>query len=309
MRWLAQAAAIRTGARGDSSLPWFSQEQRHALLRTVLQLKQGMPLAYVLRTVPFATLELAVEPPTLIPRPETEAWTVRLADLFASGRSPYRSQSLRIVDLCTGTGAIGLYLAHRLKRSEVTLVDAVPSAVELARTNAQRVFNGTCASHHTSPAPNVVQADLFGFPSGWTPHEKVDLITCNPPYVTPGEYSTLDRSIRNYEDPLALVGVRPDQPTQNQDDLNGLAFYRRIAEVVPHVLNGGAIRISDPSDPPDYLPQLALEIGPTQAKEVIEILQKAEPPKHLLPLTLATEVWKDLAGLDRVVLAAWVPND
>lgn len=195
-------------------------------------------------------------------------------------------------------------MAHRLKGSEVTLVDALPSAVELAQTNAQRVF-GSQGSH----GPKVVRADLFGFPSDWTPKEKVDLITCNPPYVTPAEYLALDPSVRNYEDQLALVGVRPNQQTRNQDDQNGLAFYRRIAEVVPHVLNGGAIRANDPSDPPDYLPQLVLEIGPNQAEDVIKILRRTEPPKHLLPLTLATQVWKDLAGLDRVVLAAWVPDD
>lgn len=106
VRWLAEAADIPKGALGDSTP--LSTQQRQTLLRMALQLRQGMPIAYVLRTVPFADLELAIEPPTLIPRPETEAWTVRLADRFASRVAPQQAQSLRIVDLCTGTGAIGL---------------------------------------------------------------------------------------------------------------------------------------------------------------------------------------------------------
>ncbi|HLB40378.1 MAG TPA: methyltransferase, partial [Candidatus Babeliales bacterium] len=90
------------------------------------------PLQYLLGTVPFLNLELLVAPPTLIPRPETEAWCARLITEL-----PTTPQ--QILDFCTGTGCIGLAVAQARPASQVQAVDIAPAACALAEQNRQRL--------------------------------------------------------------------------------------------------------------------------------------------------------------------------
>ncbi|KAI1284726.1 S-adenosyl-L-methionine-dependent methyltransferase [Xylaria sp. FL0933] len=150
----------KSGANSSSSNRAASDEDRVA--RLVARRGAGEPLQYVLGTQPFGDLEILCEKGVLIPRPETEAWASMLADLVFSspeGRSGGRADGLRILDLCSGTGCIGLSLFARGmtalsragyvrgKNTEASLrvfgFDVESRAVRLGRRNLVHNFRGS----------------------------------------------------------------------------------------------------------------------------------------------------------------------
>lgn len=135
------------------------------------------PLQYILGSVPFLDLELIVRPPLLIPRPETEylcSWLIEKLEKIP----------LTILDMCTGTGCIGLSLAQALPASTVYLVDISPLACTTAQENALKnnITNVT-----------IFQSDLF---TNLPQELRFDLIVSNPPYVTEEEWTTLAPEVR-----------------------------------------------------------------------------------------------------------------
>mgnify|MGYP002642164115 CR=1 FL=1 len=180
---------------GGSDLAAEAEARFQALL---LRRVGGEPLQYVMGSAEFYGLELAVGPGVLAPRPETE----RLVD-FALEMTPGEGA---MCDLCTGSGAIALALAHERGHPErVWATDISSIALEYARSNAARL----------GLPIHLVQGDLFTpLPEG----QRFALITANPPYVTPAEYDDLPPEVRDYEPKLALWA----------DDA-GLAVLRRIA--------------------------------------------------------------------------------
>lgn len=144
------------------------------------------PLAYILGFVPFLDLELIVQPPTLIPRPETEAWVHEVICMLEEKNI----ENLRILDLGTGSGCIGLSLAQAFPLAEVYCLDIAQSAVDLAAKNAQKnnILN-----------VRFLQSDLFAqLPQGL----EFDLIVSNPPYIDPAVQ--LEKSVAAWEDHGAL---------------------------------------------------------------------------------------------------------
>jgi release factor glutamine methyltransferase len=143
------------------------------------------PLAYVLGEWGFRRLTLSVDSRVLVPRPETEVVVERcLARLRGL-------ETRRVLDVGTGSGAIALAIADEHPGAHVTGIDVSDDALEVARSNAQRVgLDVTFASH-----------DLFrGLPEGpW------DLVVSNPPYVRPDEVETLQHEVREWEPRVALL--------------------------------------------------------------------------------------------------------
>ena len=125
---------------------------------------------------------------------------------------------------------------------------------------------------------NFVQSVL----SRTKPH--FDVITSNPPYVPLDEYNGLSKSVREWEDPRAILG---DLPTHNSEGNSskgrGLTFYRRIAQIVS---TDGVLGTNG---------MVLLEVGDGQAEEVREILEESGGVSR-------TEVWKDPRGIPRVVV-------
>ncbi len=195
----------------------------------------GEPAAYITGSWNFCGLELTVSKDVLIPRSDTE--TLVEAALKLSGKS---DSELRILDLCTGSGCVGIALAHFFPRSRVVLADSSAAALRVARENVQRCGLGARAL--------CVEADVLTLPSAYL--GSFDLIVSNPPYIPSPEIEALDTSVRDYEPRLALDGG---------DD--GLRFYRAI-------LGGwkGLLRQSG---------WMLFEVGETQADEVEKLMRLA----------------------------------
>ncbi|KAK7005737.1 methyltransferase, partial [Favolaschia claudopus] len=230
----------------------------------------GEPLQYILGEQPFGPLSIKLRPPVLIPRPETEDWTIRLAELIR----PTTTRTLSVLDLGTGTGCIPLLLCHMLPNVRAHGIDISSDAVNLAQENAR-----LCGFTPSQDLPDTrstflpLQASFLDplFPQktlGLDP--PFDLITSNPPYISWSEYLQLSPEVTDYEDSRALFGG-PD----------GLDFYRAIAALVARkgFLNPGAT--------------IAVEVGDGQAEHVQQIFHSTA--------RLTSEVWLDPWNKHRTV--------
>jgi len=172
------------------------------------------PVAYILGSWEFFSLELAIEAPLLVPRPETE-------ELVERALSHLAPDAGRVLDLCTGTGCVALAIACNAPESTVVATDIHPVAVRVARANGER--------HQQSLS--VFEGDLFSaLPEGTSPFR---VIVSNPPYVEATTWDGLAPDIRNYEDPGALLS-----------GTDGLDCIRRIiAEAPDWLLPGGLLAL------------------------------------------------------------------
>lgn len=172
----------------------------------------GEPLAYITGEQNFLGLDFQVGPGVLIPRFDTE--TIAM-EAVARLRLPCAPQQPAILDLCCGSGVLGITVAHMAgKPCQLTLADIDPAALEYAQRNASR--------HLGAGAWHVLPSDLFGAIRG-----TFDLILCNPPYLDQAHLSEREDEVRH--EPLhALDGGR-----------DGLDFYRALAKDFRHHLNPG----------------------------------------------------------------------
>jgi release factor glutamine methyltransferase len=174
----------------------------------------GEPLAYILGQWEFHGMTLKVTPDVLIPRDDTEAVTQ-----LAIARTRTLDPNPRILDLCTGSGCIGLAIAKKAKDARVTLGDISPGAIRVAKENVKtQGLNGRV---------NCLKINALEPASAFL--GQFDMIVSNPPYVTRAEMDLLDPSVREFEPHLALDGGE-----------DGLDFYRAIVRNFgPAVKPGG----------------------------------------------------------------------
>ena len=179
-----------------------SEETARLYLELTGRILAGEPLAYILGKWSFYGLELTVTPDVLIPRDDTMA----VVDLALEQQRKLPAGP-RILDLCTGSGCIGLAIASRIKDARVTLVDVSPKALKIAKKNTTDLKLTGRVSCFQGDALQPANKFLGQF----------DLIISNPPYITRQEMLELQRSVRDYEPHLALFGGE-----------DGLDFYRAI---------------------------------------------------------------------------------
>jgi release factor glutamine methyltransferase len=173
----------------------------------------GEPVAYILGEKEFWSLRFEVGREVLIPRPETECLIEEVLRFY---RPP--GEGLRVLDIGTGSGAIGVVLARELPAARVVATDISPEALAVAGRNAM--------AHGVAGRMDFFQGDLFAAVSG-----VFDIICSNPPYIPEDEYAILPAGIRNFEPRGALI-AGPD----------GLDFHRRIIrEGLNHLKAGGRI--------------------------------------------------------------------
>lgn len=188
----------RTAEWGHTYLDDATVDYAHLLCDRCLY---GEPLAYILGEWDFYGLTFQVDKNVLIPRADTE----RLCELVI-GRARDKV-SPRILDLCCGSGCIGIAAAHEVEDARVTAVDFSDGALHVTRENARRL--GVQARFV------ALKADVLEDPPGGM--GEYDILVSNPPYVTRQEMQELDRSVSEFEPHEALYGG-PD----------GLDFYRAI---------------------------------------------------------------------------------
>jgi len=228
-------------------------------------LVQHVPIAYLTGTVQFGALQLSIRPPILIPRSETEQWCYRLIDLL----KPLSLKSLRILDLCIGSGCIALALAHAFPNTTVVGIDIDDQALALARENSQRLNITNCT---------WIKSDLFENLDTEPNGSAFDIIVTNPPYIGHAERETLTPSVRNFESARALFA-----------DDHGYAIIKKIIAAAPCYIRPNPVLTAH------NMPQLFIEIGSTQAKMVETFMHMHE--------YATIQTWKDYQGHDRVICA------
>jgi len=200
----------------------------------VWRVLSGEPLAYIIGEWDFYGMTLQVDKTVLIPRDDTCAVTE-----LAIKKSLFLDTSPRILDLCTGSGCIGLAIANRVKDAKVTLADISREALAVAKRNV--------TAQKLSGRVSCVVSDALKEPSSFL--GKFDLIVSNPPYITTAEMQQLPDSVKDYEPHLALHGGE-----------DGLDFYRAIAKNYLQVLKPGGF--------------LCFEFGMGQGDDVCRILEE-----------------------------------
>ena len=233
----------------------------HSFFENFEKRRRRIPLAQILGRQSFYGLDFFVNEDVLIPRADTECLVDLVledyADLAKQAGKTYaekrnsehvsnkhedtveneaNSSSLNILDLCTGSGCIGISVAKHLPYQELLLVDLSEKALAVAKKNAEK---------HLGENVTLLQSDLLTGVQG----KKFSLLLSNPPYIVSRVIPGLDREVSEYEPKMALDGGE-----------DGLVFYRRIAREAKAVLLPGA--------------RLYLEIGYDQGESVKDIFQK-----------------------------------
>jgi release factor glutamine methyltransferase len=194
----------------------------------------GEPFQYIVGSAEFHTIELAVGPGVLIPRPETEELVERALKIVRE--VPAGS---RVLDLCTGSGAIPLAMSAIRPDLDYTGIDISPLALEWAEKNRRRLQPPNC---------RFLLGDLCA-PLG-TPEPRYVLVTANPPYIAPDEYRELPGEVKDYEPRLAL-----------EAEAEGLELEKKCAlQAMEFLLPGGAV---------------LLEIGESQGPAMKEFMESA----------------------------------
>jgi len=214
----------------------FSPDQAETFDLLLKQREAGTPVQYIVGWAPFYGLEMAVGKGVFIPRFDTEVMVERL--LLDIRRDGHKKKRIRLLDLCCGTGAVGIAAAVELPEIEATLLDLSFVAIRHATLNSLK-----CG---VADRCEVIQWDaLEPFPPEWT--SQFDYVTANPPYIPVIDLPSLHPDVRDGEPRDALT-----------DEGDGLAFYRRWAETVPVLLKPGG--------------RFYTEIGIGQGRDVRRIL-------------------------------------
>lgn len=215
-----------------NDLNQISKEDEERYFLGISKLRAGVPLEHITHQREFMKLNFYINENVLIPRQDTEILVEEVINIAKRIKNP------KILDLCTGSGAIAVSLAKYLTESEITATDISNKALEVAKKNAK--------INEVENRITFISSDLFTN----IPEEKYDIIVSNPPYIKRNVIETLDEQVRK-EPYMALDG-----------GLDGLDFYRRIIKNSYEYLK--------------YHGFLCLEIGFDQKIDVIELIENEE---------------------------------
>lgn len=185
-----------------------TEEQAARLARLAALRFERRPLQYIEGKWGFLDFEVQVGEGVLIPRQDSEAICLKAIDLLKGQAAP------AVLDLCAGSGCLGLAVKSRCPAARVTAVEKSAEALPWLQKNAAEALPGFDAAH---PALNVQQGDVFQWNKGQA-EGQFDLILANPPYLTAEEMRTLQPEVE-FEPTMALDGGE-----------DGLDFYRHIAK-------------------------------------------------------------------------------
>ena len=228
----------------------------------------GEPVQYIMESQEFMGFEFIVNENVLIPRQDTETLVEDALEIINTGTLRGEDMDVKrkewdILDLCTGSGAIGVSLARIANKVNVTCSDISEGAIKVAKENAQK--------HGVAKSVKFEQGDLFKPFSKHFRKQKFDMIISNPPYIKSSVIPTLQKEVCEHEPLSALDGGE-----------SGLDFHERIVSGVGGHLRKGGV--------------LLLEIGHDQGEAVSGLLSRNGDFTSI-------RVLKDLANRDRIVFA------
>lgn len=212
-----------------------TQAQEFQYFRNIEKLIKKFPLQHITHQQEFMKMTFYVDENVLIPRPDTEILVEEVIQIAK------KINAKKILDMCTGSGAIAVSLAKYIPDSRITAVDISNKALNIAKKNAK--------SNQVENQITFVESNLFEN----LPKEKYDIIVSNPPYIKNEKIKTLDKEVQK-EPKLALDG-----------GIDGLDFYRAIIKQDYEYLK--------------FNGYLCFEIGYDQKEEVMELIEQEEKYK------------------------------
>ena len=210
------------------------KQQQWQYFVNIEKLTKGIPLQHITHRQEFMKMDFFVDENVLIPRPDTEILVEEVIKIAQKYNSP------RILDLCTGSGAIAISLKKFVPNADITAVDISEKALEIAQKNAEKL----------EAKINFVKSNLFDK----LDNKKFDIIVSNPPYIRKDEIKKLSEEVQK-EPKITLDGGE-----------DGLDFYRIIAEQAINYLKTGSF--------------LCFEIGYNQKNDVIKIIEDEQNYKN-----------------------------
>ncbi|MFA9263044.1 MAG: class I SAM-dependent methyltransferase [Undibacterium sp.] len=210
------------------------------LTKDLARLESGEPLAYVIGWIPFLGLSIGLSSRPLIPRPETEWWT---EELIASLRNRFGANEFSFLDMCAGSGAIGLAVLNEFSAARVAFAELMPAHVVQIRKPLR-------ANDLDESRATMYESDLF---SALPEDRTYDIVATNPPYVPEGR--PLEQSVTAFEPSEALYAGK-----------DGLAFIRSICkEMPPYIEPSGEVWMECDIENIEEAKNLMLENGATEA--------------------------------------------
>ena len=178
----------------------------------IKEIVQGKPIQYIINNQEFMKLNFFVNENVLIPQPDTEILVEKVLEIVK------KNMESKILDICTGSGAIGISLAYYLNKAKLTVADISSKALEISKINAKR--------NNVEEKIKFINSDMFE-----KIEEKYNIIVSNPPYIKTNIIPTLDKQVQN-EPYIALDGGK-----------DGLKFYRILIDEAPKHLEKDGILI------------------------------------------------------------------
>lgn len=212
------------------------EEQRVRYYLALIEIIQGMPIQYITNKQEFMKLDFYVDENVLIPQPDTEILVEKAIE------EAKKIENVEILDMCTGSGCIGISIAKNIENAKVTLVDIGENVIEIAKKNALR--------NKVESQLTFIQSNMFE-----KVEKKFDIIVSNPPYIKTDVIPKLDKQVQN-EPHIALDGGK-----------DGLKFYKIIIEEAKKYLKENG--------------KLILEIGYDQKEEVENLIKQSGQYKKI----------------------------
>ena len=212
------------------------EEQRVRYYLALIEIIQGMPIQYITNKQEFMKLDFYVDENVLIPQPDTEILVEKAIE------EAKKIENVEILDMCTGSGCIGISIAKNIENAKVTLVDISENVIEIAKKNALR--------NKVESQLTFIQSNMFE-----KVEKKFDIIVSNPPYIKTDVIPKLDKQVQN-EPHIALDGGK-----------DGLKFYKIIIEEAKKYLKENG--------------KLILEIGYDQKEEVENLIKQSRQYKKI----------------------------
>lgn len=195
-----------------------SNENKKQLLESIEKIKKGYPLQYITHYQEFMGIKFEVNENVLIPQPDTEVLVEKTIKIVQKCYPKEDNRNIKILDLCTGSGAIAISLKKYLPSVQVFASDISKKALEIAKINAKK---------------NDVQIKLIESNMFENINEKFDIVVSNPPYIKTDEITKLSNQVQN-EPRLALDGGK-----------DGLDFYRIIQKNIKNYLYENGILLME----------------------------------------------------------------